>query len=42
MNKSMKNNSADVFNEINRPCKQFDFTAGMPKGLLAKGRRKSG
>jgi hypothetical protein len=36
-----KNESANAPKEVNRLCKEFGFTAGMLKGSLAEGRKKS-
>ena len=32
------NERANALKEVKRLCKEFDFTAGMLKGALAKGR----
>jgi hypothetical protein len=36
-----KNESANVLKEGKRLCKEFRFTAGILKGVLAEGREKS-
>ena len=41
MNKAKKNKRADILKEVKSLCKEFDFTAGMLKGSLAGGRKKS-
>ncbi len=38
MVEAKKNGRANALNEAKRLCKEFDFTAGMLKGSLAKGR----
>ena len=35
------NGSANALKEVKRLCKEFGFTAGMLKGALAEGRKKS-
>ena len=39
MFKVKKNERANALKEVKRLCKEFDFTAGMLKGSLAKGRQ---
>ena len=34
-----ENERADALKEVKRLCKEFDFTAGMLKGSLTKGRK---
>ena len=36
-----KNERANALKEVKRLCKEFGFTAGMLKGSLAEGRKKS-
>ena len=36
-----KNERANALKEVKRLCKEFGFTAGMLKGALAEGRKKS-
>ena len=36
-----KNERANALKEVKRPCKEFGFNAGMLKGSLAEGRKKS-
>ena len=36
-----KNERANALKEVKRLCKEFDSTAGMLKGALAEGRKKS-
>ena len=37
MDEAKKNEHANVLKEVKRLCKEFEFTAGMLKGALAKG-----
>ena len=37
MVEAKKNERANALKEVKRLCKEFDFTAGMLKGALAKG-----
>ena len=39
MFEAKRNERANEQREIKRLCKEFDFTAGMLKGLLAEGRK---
>ena len=39
--KAKKNERANTFKEVKRLCKEFGFMAGMLKGSLAEGRKKS-
>ena len=39
MVEAKKNESTNALREVNRLCKEFDFTAGMLKGALAEGRK---
>ena len=41
MVETKKNERANVLKEVKRHCKEFGFTAGMFKGSLAEGRKKS-
>ena len=41
MVEAKKNERANTLKEVQRLCKEFGFTAGMLKGLLAEGRKKS-
>lgn len=41
MVKAKKNERAKALKEVKRLCKEFGFTAGMLKGSLADGRKKS-
>ena len=41
MMQTKKNERANVLQEVKRLCKEFGFTAGMLKGALAEGRKKS-
>lgn len=36
-----KSERANALKEVKRLCKEFGFTAGMLKGALAEGRKKS-
>ena len=36
-----KNELANALKEVQRLCKEFGFTAGVLKGFLAEGRKKS-
>jgi hypothetical protein len=38
MAESKKNERANALKEVKRLCKEFEFTAGMLKGSVAKGR----
>ena len=40
MVETKKNERANALKEVKRLCKEFDFTAGMLEGSLAKGRTK--
>ena len=39
MFEAKRNERANEQREVKRLCKEFDFTAGMLKGLLAEGRK---
>ena len=41
MMQTKKNERANVLQEVKRLCKEFGFTAGMLKGALAEGGKKS-
>ena len=41
MVKTKKNERANTFKEVKRLCKEFGFMAGMLKGSLAEGRKRS-
>lgn len=41
MAEAEKNKRASALKEIKRLCKEFGFTSGMLKGLLAEGRKIS-
>ena len=41
MVKAKKNERANALKEVKRLCKELVFTAGMLKGSLAEGRKKS-
>ena len=41
MVEAKKNECANALKEVKRPCKEFGFNAGMLKGSLAEGRKKS-
>jgi hypothetical protein len=41
MIEAKKNESTNALKKLTRLCKEFGFTAGMLKGSLAEGRRKS-
>jgi hypothetical protein len=41
MIEAKKNERTDALKEVNRLCKEFGLTAGMLKGSLAEGRKKS-
>ena len=41
MVEAKKNERANTLKELKRLCKKFGFTAGMLKGSLAEGRKKS-
>ena len=41
MVEAKKNERANAHKEVKRLCKEFGFTAGMLKGSLAEGRKKS-
>ena len=41
MKDAKKNERANALKEAKRLCKEFGFTAGMLKGCLAEGRKKS-
>ena len=41
MVEAKKNECAYAFEEVQRLCKEFGFTAGMLKSSLAEGRKKS-
>ena len=41
MVKAKKNERANALKEVKRLCKELGFTAGMLKGSLAEGRKKS-
>ena len=41
MVEAKKNERANALKEVKRLCKEFGFTAGMLKGSLAEGRKKS-
>ena len=41
MREAQKNERANALKEDNRLCKEFSFTAGMLKGSLPEGRKKS-
>ena len=40
LTKAKKNEGANVLKGLMRLCNEFGFTAGMPKGSLAEGRKK--
>ena len=40
MVEAKKNERANALKEVKHLCKEFSFTAGMLKGLLAEGRKK--
>jgi hypothetical protein len=40
MVEAKKNERANALKEVKRLCKEFGFTAGMLKGVLAEGRKK--
>ena len=39
--KAKKNERANTLKEVKRLCEEFGFTAGMLKGSIAEGRKKS-
>ena len=41
MVEAKKNERADALKPVKRLCKEFGFTAGMLKGALVEGRKKS-
>ena len=41
MIEAKKNERTNALKKVKRPCKEFGFTAGMLKGSLTEGRRKS-
>ena len=41
MAEARQNGRANAHKEVKRLCKEFGFTAGMLKGSLAEGRKKS-
>ena len=41
MIEAKKNERANTLKEVKRLCKEFEFMAGMLKGSLAEGRKKS-
>ena len=41
MVKAKRNEGAEALKTVKRLCKEFGFTAGMLKGSLAEGRKKS-
>ena len=41
MAEAKKNERTNALKEVKRLCKEFGFTAGMLKGALAEGRKKS-
>ena len=41
MIEAKKNERANALKEVKRLCKEFGFTAGMLKGAIAEGRKKS-
>jgi hypothetical protein len=41
MAEAKKSERTDALKEVKRLCKEFGFTAGMLKGSLAEGRKKS-
>ena len=41
MDEAKKNKRANTLKEVKRFCKEFGFMAGMLKGSLAEGRKKS-
>ena len=41
MAEAKKNERANALKEVKRLCKEFGFTAGMLKGSLAEGRKKT-
>ena len=41
MTKAKKNERAEALKTVKRLCKEFGFTAGMLKGSLAEGQKKS-
>ena len=41
MVEAKKNERANTLKEVKRLCKKFGFTAGMLKGSLSEGRKKS-
>lgn len=41
MVETKKSESANALRKVKRPCKEIGVTAGMLKGSLAAGRRKS-
>ena len=41
MVEAKKNERADTLKEVKRLCKEFGFMAGMLKGSLAEGRKRS-
>jgi hypothetical protein len=42
MTEAKKNERANAFKEVKRPCKEFAFTTGILKGSLAEGRKTKG
>ena len=40
MAEARKNERADALKEVRRLCKEFGFTAGMLKDVLAEGRKR--
>jgi len=42
MVEAKKNERANALKEVKRLCKEFDYTAGMLRGSLAKGREHKG
>jgi len=40
MAEAKKNERTNALKKVKELCKEFDFTAGMLKGSLAKGRKK--
>ena len=41
MIEAKENEYANILKEVKHLCKEFGFTAGMQKGSLAEGRKKS-
>ena len=40
MVEAKKNERSNALKEVKRLCKEFGFTAGIPKGSLAEGRKQ--